>query len=403
MEIKTIWYSNPNDFIREVITFWVKHNVSDIHVTPSESEVYIRFRIWGDLISLYSLPRALFNKFANAIKISSWMDMNKNNTTQDWKMLIFIEKWKEQVRVNVRVSTLPSLHWENIVMRILLADNNYLKIENLWYSEENEKKIREAVKLKDWLVLLCWWTWSWKTTTLYSLLNTFDIKKTAIFTLEDPVEYQIDGYTQTEIKNGKWLDEEDIFTFSEWLIWILRQDPDVIMIWEIRRKQEAYICLEAANTGHIVMWSIHSNNAISVITRLRQLGIESYLLAWGLKYIISQKLVKKLCSKCRKETTIEKYNLPLKFQKYANQWENKAYISNTLWCKSCINWYSWSVVVSEILENNDKFYEMLLLNESDINIKKELDSIWFIPFYIDAFNKSKKGLIDLDDALSLKY
>lgn len=403
MDVKTIGFSNPNDFIREVITFWVKHNVSDIHVTPSESKVSIRFRIWWELISLYSLPKLLFNKFANAIKISSWMDMNKNNSTQDGKMLLFIEKWTEKIRVNVRVSTLPSLHWENIVMRILLADNNYLKIENLGYSAWNKALLDEAIQIKDGLVLLCWWTWSWKTTTLYSLLNTFDTSSTAIFTLEDPVEYQIDGYTQTEIKTWKWLDEEDTFSFAEWLVWILRQDPDVIMIWEIRRKQEAYICLEAANTWHIVMWSIHSNNAVSVITRLRQLWIESYLLAWWLKYIISQKLVKRLCSQCKEVKSINHSSIPKKFQKFIEKWDIEVYVSNPTWCKSCIKWYSWSIVVSEILKNNDKFYDMLLSNESDVTIKNELSSSWFVPFYIDAFNKSREGFIDLDDALSLEY
>ncbi len=403
MNVKTIWFSNPNDFIREVITFWVKHNVSDIHITPAESNVYIRFRIWWDLVSLYSLPRALFSKFSNAIKINSWMDMNKDKATQDWKMLLFIKSWNKRVRVNIRVSTLPSIHWENIVMRILLADNNYLKIENLWYSKENEKILKEAIKINDGLVLLCWWTGSWKTTTLYSLLNTFDPKEKAIFTLEDPVEYQVDWYTQTEIKNNKSLDEEDTFSFSEWLVWILRQDPDIIMIWEIRRKQEAYICLEAANTWHIVMWSIHSNNAISVITRLRQLWLEPYLLAGWLKYIVSQKLVKKLCPKCKKLIKVNKSNIPIKFQKHANQGENKFWTANINGCKSCIKGFSGSVVVSEILKNDDRFYNMLLSNASDLNMKQELDSFWFIPFYIDAFNKSKKWLIDFNDAISLEY
>jgi len=402
--MKKISFDNPNDFITKLAYIWLSNHASDIHISPWIERVYIKYRIWWELRTAYSFSNELYSKFINAIKVKSWMDISEHNHIQDWKIFLKINTWEKDVWVNMRVSTLPVLHWENIVIRLLLTESEYLSVDSLWFSKENTNLLKWVSKLNEWLVLVCWGTWSWKTTTLYSILNTFDKDKKSIFTLEDPVEYQVDWYTQSQIRNLKWSwDSSKSYTFEEWLIWILRQDPDVIMIWEIRRDNEAETCFEAANTWHLVMWTIHSNNAVSAITRVRQFWIESYLIASWLKYIVSQKINKTLCSHCKIEEILDKKNLSEKIKKFIKTDKINAYRCNPEWCSKCMSWYNWITLIWEVIKINDKLYNLLLSNTWETEIKDYLFKNWFVPYYIDAINKSIQWKIDINQALALEY
>ena len=404
MRILNIGFKNPNEFIDKLAQIWLANRASDIHITPWKENTLVKFRIWGELRPTYSFSNELYSKFINWIKVRSWMDISEHNHIQDWKIFLDLDiKWKK-VWVNLRVSTLPVVYWENIVMRILLSESEYLNLDSLWFSKRNVELLKEVEDLNEWLVLVSWWTWSWKTTTIYSLLNAFDKNKVWIFTLEDPIEYQVDWYVQSQINTVRWSwDSSHSYTFEEWLIGILRQDPDIIMIWELRRDDEAKTCFEAANTWHLVFWTIHSNNAVSVITRVRQFWIESYLVASWLKYIISQKINKTLCPVCRIKKTLNKTDLPEKFQKFLNRDTIDVYEANISWCSKCTHWFSWIALLWEVIKIDDKLYELLLNNAWETELKEYLFSNWFIPYYIDALNKSIKWMIDIRDAFELEY
>ena len=404
MRILNIGFKNPNEFIDKLTQIWLTNHASDIHITPGKENVLIKFRIGWDLRPTYSFSSELYSKFINSVKVRSWMDISEHNHIQDWKIFMDLNiKWKK-VWVNLRVSSLPVVYWENIVMRILLSESEYLNLDSLWFSDKNVALLKEIEDLNEWLVLVSWWTWSWKTTTIYSLLNIFDKNKVWIFTLEDPIEYQVDWYVQSQINTVRWSwDSSHSYTFEEWLIGILRQDPDIIMIWELRRDEEAKTCFEAANTWHLVFWTIHSNNAVSVITRVRQFWVESYLLSSWLKYIISQKINKTLCPVCRIKKTLNKTDLPEKFQKFLNRDTIDIYEANISWCSKCTRWFSWIALLWEVIKIDDKLYEMLLNNVWETEIKEYLFKNWFIPYYIDALNKSVKWMIDVRDAFELEY
>lgn len=404
MSIKNILFKDANDFIDKLTQLWLSSQASDIHITPWVEDVLIKFRIWWSLKSIYTFSKDLYSVFINTVKVRSWMDISEHNHIQDWKIFLKIMLNWSLVWVNLRISTLPVLNWENIVMRLLLNESKYLEIDSLWFSKNNIDLLEQVADLNEWLVLVCWWTWSWKTTTIYSLLNTFDETKMSIFTLEDPVEYQIDWYIQSEVHNiPQWWEEMIRYSFAEWLVWILRQDPDIIMIWELRRKEESKTCFEAANTWHIVLWTIHSNNAVSVITRIRQFWVESYLIASWLKYIVSQKIVRWLCSTCREKVTIQTSGLPDKIKVYIKAEEINIYKSNNEWCSKCLNWYYWVELIWEVIKVNDTLYDLLLTDTGETEIKEYLYKNWFIPFYIDAFLKSIEWKISLDDALKTEY
>ena len=404
--MKNLSFDNPNKFIDKIVEAWLTNMASDIHISPWNDIVTIKYRINWELNSAYSFSSELYWKFTNAMKIRTWMDISEHNHIQDWTMFIKIHDdiWGQKIWVNLRVSFLPMLYWENIVMRLLLSESKYLEIDSLWFSEKNTKLLKEVWHLSEWLILVCWWTWSWKTTTLYSLLNTYDKTKKSIFTLEDPIEYQVDWYVQSQIRNIRWEGKKDLsYTFWEWLIWILRQDPDIIMIWELRRKEEANTCLEAANTWHIVLWTIHSNNSVSVITRLRQFWIESYLIASWLKYIASQKIVKWLCFNCKIKKTLNKNDFSEKIQKFLKEENIDVYAHNLDWCDSCNEGYKGVKLLWEIIKVDDNIYNLLVNNAPETDIKDYLYKNWFIPFYIDGLFKSKEGLVDINDIIDLEY
>jgi type IV pilus assembly protein PilB len=404
MRVLNIGFKNPNEFIDKLAQIWLTNHASDIHITPWKERVLIKFRVGWELRPTYSFSNELYSKFINAMKVRSWMDISEHNHIQDWKIFMDLVIDNKKVWVNLRISSLPVVHGENIVMRLLLSESDYLNIDSLWFSEANTNLLKHVQELKEWLVLVSWWTWSWKTTTIYSLLNIFDKNKVWIFTLEDPIEYQVDWYIQSQINTVRWSwDSSHSYTFEEWLIWILRQDPDIIMIWELRREEEAKTCFEAANTWHLVFWTIHSNNAVSVITRVRQFWIESYLIASGLKFIISQKINKTLCPHCRIKKTMNKSDLPKKFQQYLKNPTIDVYEWDINWCSKCTNWYSWIALIWEVIKVNDSLYKMLLDNTWETELKEYLFANWFVPYYIDAFYKSTKWMIDIRDAFELEY
>jgi type II secretory ATPase GspE/PulE/Tfp pilus assembly ATPase PilB-like protein len=330
------------------------------------------------------------------------MDISEQNHVQDGKIFMQLNVNGEQQWVNLRVSTLPTLCWENIVIRILLTSTKFGWITTLGFSKNIQEKLLHATQINEWLILVCGGTGSWKTTTLYAMLNEYDPQKKAIFTLENPVEYTKEGYVQSQIHivNGD-AKSRNSYTFWEWLIGILRQDPDVIMIWEMRRKEETETCLEAANTGHIVMGSIHANNSLWVIARIRQFEIPSYLIASSLKYIVCQKMVRLLCPHCRIWRKLIVEELPVSFKKHLKAKEIPVCEANNKWCDKCNNWYCGRTVLAEVVHIDENMYKLILDNVWEDEMKRYLIKQWWVPIYIEWLKKAIAWNISIGDLLKL--
>lgn len=264
---------------------------SDIHIEALASEVLVKLRVDGLLRPLWYLPKGLHGSLINRLKIMAEMDIAEKRLPQDGHIVV---SWQEQL-INIRVSTLPFIYGEKAVLRILGQETSLLEIDQLGFEAENLKKIQRALTKPYGLILITGPTGSGKTTTLYSLLNALKGQGRNVVTIEDPVEYEQPGINQMQVN------EKIGLTFSKGLRGILRQDPDIIMIGEIRDAETAAIAVRAANTGHMVLGSMHTNNAASAVLRLLEMGIEPFLVASSLAAVIAQRLVRRNCADCLAE------------------------------------------------------------------------------------------------------
>ncbi|AAO36148.1 general secretion pathway protein GspE [Clostridium tetani] len=283
-----------NYFLKEAIF----KKASDIHIEPFEGKAIVRFRIDGVLHEFWKLSQELYRQIKGRIKILSNMDIAEKRYPQDGKFKFNFYK-KD---LDIRVSTMPTLYDEKIVMRLLYKSEVLIKLKDLGFYGESFHEIKKISKYSSGMILVTGPTGSGKTTTLYSIINEMDKKHRNIITIEEPVEYSMDGVNQINIR------EKIGMTFSNVLKYTLRQDPDVIMIGEIRDKETAKIAIRASLTGHLVLASLHTKDPLSSIIRLIDMGVPDYLLMEALNAIISQRLVRKLCPFCKEKFFYEAMN-----------------------------------------------------------------------------------------------
>ena len=276
--------------INALLTEAIKINASDIHIEPFESKMRIRFRVDGMLREILNPPGNIAPLVISRIKVMAKLDIAEKRLPQDGRISLRVAGRS----VDVRVSTLPSGHGERIVMRLLDKQAGRLDLEHLGMAEETRKAFDNLLRRPHGIILVTGPTGSGKTTSLYAGLTVLNIKSRNILTVEDPIEYFIDGIGQTQVNNKVNM------TFARGLRSILRQDPDVVMIGEIRDLETASIAVQASLTGHLVLSTLHTNTAIGAITRLRDMGVEPFLLASSLIGVLAQRLVRKLCPACKK-------------------------------------------------------------------------------------------------------
>ena len=276
-----------------------KARASDIHVEPSETDVRVRVRIDGQLIMLLTIPKRAQSAVITRLKIIGNMDIAEKRIPQDGRYKLSIGTNE----IDVRMSSLPTVHGEKIVMRLLDKQNFLISKEKLGFSDDNIKKFDALIQNPHGVILITGPTGSGKSTTLYAMLSELNKVSENIITVEDPVEYTMPGINQVQVNNKAGL------TFSSGLRSILRQDPDIIMIGEIRDQETVDIAIRAAITGHLVLSTIHTNDAPGTISRLVDMGVPSYMLAASLVGILSQRLVKKICPFCKTEYTPSKFEL----------------------------------------------------------------------------------------------
>ncbi|MDH5751059.1 MAG: ATPase, T2SS/T4P/T4SS family [Deltaproteobacteria bacterium] len=266
-------------------------NASDVHIDSTTDEVVVRMRVDGVLHTISNLPKAVQRPLVNRIKIMSRLDISQHGLPQDGRTLILIAGRQ----IDIRVSTLPTVHGEKSVMRLLYQDQDLFNLRKLGMPEDIYKSLRNLLRQSGGIILVSGPTGSGKTTTLYAALGEIDRHSRNIMTIEDPVEYKLSGYVQTEVNTKLGL------TFASALRSVLRQDPDVIMVGEMRDRETALIAIQAALTGHLVFSTVHTNSAAATVTRLVDMGVEPYLVSSTVMGVLAQRLVRKICSKCRAE------------------------------------------------------------------------------------------------------
>lgn len=276
---------------------------SDIHLEAFDERCRVRFRIDGKLVERYIVSSAEYPALINKIKIKAHLDISEKRLPQDGRIIYDREGYK----FDIRVSILPTLHGEKVVMRLLNRDATHIHLDKLGFTKEQLDDYIEGVKNPNGVVLISGPTGSGKTTTLYATLKLLNNNETNILTIEDPIEYTLEGINQVQLKEAIGL------TFSSALRTFLRQDPDIIMVGEIRDTETAQMAIRASLTGHLVLSTVHTNSAWGTITRLIDMGIPSYLIASTLKLSVAQRLVRILCPKCKKEAPFSSNEFPRSF------------------------------------------------------------------------------------------
>jgi type IV pilus assembly protein PilB len=280
--------------VNQIVAQAVEQGASDVHITPDGKETRVRFRVDGVLADVTTVPRKMGPGVVSRIKIMSELDISERRVPQDGRVGLTVDGR----HVDLRVVTLPSVHGESIVMRILDKDSVVMKLEKLGMGDEDRERFEHAFHQTHGAVLVTGPTGSGKSTSLYAALQALNTPEKNIITVEDPVEYQVEGITQVQVSAKAGL------TFATGLRAMVRADPDVIMVGEIRDKETAQIAVESALTGHLVLSTLHTNDAPSAITRLIEMGIEPFLVASALDCVLAQRLVRTLCSHCKKRTII---------------------------------------------------------------------------------------------------
>ena len=266
----------------------VEMKASDIHVEPSEKELAIRFRVDGILQTAMTPPIASYPAIAGRLKLIGGLNIAERRLPQDGRTDLQIGR----TQIDIRLSTIPCMYGESIVLRILRKNIDTFNITNIGMQDASRQAFTELVQLPHGMVLVVGPTGSGKTTTLYCIMNLLDTERKKIITIEDPIEYQINGVTQIQVRPAIGL------TFASGLRHIVRQDPDIILVGEIRDKETAEIAINAALTGHLVLSTLHTNDATGAISRLLDMGVENFLISSALVGVLSQRLVRRVCSDC---------------------------------------------------------------------------------------------------------
>lgn len=375
---------------------------SDIHIEPLTSFVRLRYRLDWELSEVLEYQNFLHSWIVARFKIMSDLKIDESRVPQDWRLSTVIE-WKS---LDLRVSTLPTVHWEKIVMRIVDKSKKIPKLVDLWIEWKNWELVKKAIALPNWIILTSGPTWSWKSTTLYSALTDLNTINVNIMTLEDPVENQIDGINQSQVKPDIW------YTFAYWLRTALRQDPDIIMVWEMRDKETVDIAIEASLTWHLVLSTIHTNNAAETITRMLNMWVQPFLLPASVNIIIAQRLIRRLCPHCKKEKAFsELWKDTIENVKNAIQLTDKKELLERVWdklknpifyepvgCDQCNwQWYKWRVWVYEVLEITPWVKEMILSWASAFSINKKAIEDGMISLEQDWIMKALNWLTSLEE------
>ena len=376
------------DIVNTIIVDSIKRKASDIHFDPTPDSLLVRIRIDGELEDYTKIPLTLTKNVITRIKIISGMNITETRLPQDGA----IKNAINDITLDLRISSLPVIDGEKIVIRILDYSMSLNGLDTLGFSRNNLTKINQMIENPNGLILVTGATGTGKSTTVYALLQKLNTKERNIITVEDPVEMRLENINQVQVLSDIGL------TFSHTLRSILRQDPDIIMVGEIRDDETARIAIRASITGHLVLSTIHTNNSLTTIERLLDMQVERYLLGSALTGIISQKLVKKLCPKCRSTRPATSYEKKL-IKKHLNIDVNELYLPTG--CKHCHNGFTGRIALHEVLTINEDIRDAITSNVKRKELKKLVynakDDI--TTMFQDGLEKVIMGLTTMEEVL----
>ncbi len=375
---------NTVNLVDSIIKTGMERRASDIHIEPMQKEVRVRYRIDGVLITAATIEKDKQSQIIGRLKAISNMHQERQDS-QDGRILLYDD-------YNIRVSSQPNVYGEKFVLRLLKKDADIRNIFELGYSGTQEE-FAKSINKKNSITIIAAPTGEGKTTSLYSIIDYLNKPEINITTIEDPVEIRIPGLNQIEIDAKS--------SFSGSLRTVLRQDPDIILVGEIRDRETGEIAIQAGQTGHYVLSTIHTLDSIEVVTRLRKIGLSDYDIASTLATSISQRLVRRLCPKCRKERPFndeEKAIIEKIGKKYNVDFDLKGNTYDAVGCKHCNNTgYYERIGIFEVLNITDDIKEAIMNGKSSIEIKKEALENGYKPLIVDGINKVIKGYTTLEE------
>jgi general secretion pathway protein E len=360
-----------------------EQGASDIHIEPFEGNLKVRYRIDGVLQEVESPPSKFAAAVISRIKIMAKLNIAERRLPQDGRIRIRIQGRE----YDMRISTVPTMHGESVVMRLLNQESVVLDFKALGFQQEDHDKFTKALRLPHGMILLTGPTGSGKTTTLYTALSLLNEPHRKIITVEDPVEYQLEGINQIQAKASIGL------TFASALRSIVRQDPDVIMVGEMRDLETAEICVQSALTGHLVLSTLHTNDSVSSVTRLMEMGVEDYLLTSTLSAVIAQRLVRVLCAACKTKT-----EMPVKIKEELNLPDVHMYVPKG--CEACHNTgYNGRICIIEMLLVTDEIRKLILAHADSSTLEAAAIHQGMRTMYQDGLYKVAQGITSLEEIL----
>lgn len=368
----------------------VKRNASDIHIEPFEKEIRVRYRIDGVMYSVMNPPKRIQGALTSRIKIMAHLDIAEKRIPQDGRIAIKVA----EKAYDIRVSVLPVTFGERIVMRLLDKSRTFTGLKDIGFSDRDYKVIQNNIHRPNGIIYVTGPTGSGKTSTLYSVLNELNSPEVNIVTVEDPVEYQMAGVGQVGVREKVGL------TFAAALRSILRQDPDIVMIGETRDQETAQIAVQAALTGHLVLSTLHTNSAPASITRLIDMGIEPFLIASSVVLVIAQRLVRKLCTHCKKEFNpsvelLERIGIPAQEAKEVKFYE-------PVGCDECNKTgYRGRIAIFEVMEMGPAIAKLTMERSETGIIRDQAVKDGMITLIKDGIRRIKDGLTTIEEVLAV--
>ena len=382
--VSNIEYSN--DFLEKIVITAKEIGSSDIHFEPYENKARVRYRLDGKLKEQFHISNEEYPIIINKIKIRAQLDIAEKRLPQDGRITI-ATSFDD---FDIRVSILPTLHGEKVVLRILSKDTSHINIDSLGFTDNELNIFLESIKKPNGIVLISGPTGSGKTTTLYATLKQLNKTNTNILTVEDPIEYTLEGINQVQLKESIGLD------FATTLRTFLRQDPDIIMVGEIRDVATANMAVRAALTGHLVLSTIHTNSAWATISRLIDMGVPPFLIASTLNCSIAQRLVRKICPYCKTEEAINRSDFPVGFKIPENL--EKHFLPKG--CNSCYHTgYIGRKAIYEILPITSELIEFIKTNKTNVDEYVENQKIETLKS--NAIKMIKDGETSIEEVFSL--
>lgn len=374
-------------YINKMLLDAIKRGASDLHFEPYEQEYRIRFRIDGVLHEIAKPPVQLAGRIAARLKVMSQLDIAERRLPQDGRIKLKLSKHKA---IDFRVSTLPTLYGEKIVLRILDAAAAMIGIESLGYEPDQQKLYEEALEKPQGMILVTGPTGSGKTVSLYTGLNILNTPERNISTAEDPVEINLMGINQVQINVKAGL------TFADALRSFLRQDPDVVMVGEIRDLETAEIAIKAAQTGHLVLSTLHTNSAAETLTRLMNMGVPAYNIAGSVSLIIAQRLARRLCNHCKAEEKLPEEEMHR--QGFSEKQIKEIKIYKAVGCDQCTGGYKGRTGVYEVMPITPNIADLIMEGASSLSIAKQAREDGINSLRQSALLKVAQGIISLAEA-----